>query len=138
MTERERLAIETARRLIRTRLRQHLFRKMQKIEVDRGEGDVYRVAIDIELSVEAASEAAWRSTLKLWDVPFLRGTPQRARVEVLIRHALAAAIERSRYFIQKMSAESEYHGDEVNSWVLEFIKGFDPSSLVDEPCVSGT
>lgn len=140
LSERERLTVEAARRLLRTRLRQHLLRKAQEVDRRLDRGECWDLAIDSEKAIEAASEAAWLSTLRLWgQQPLVAGSPQRDVVNALIRTSLASAVERTQGFIHSRVVEYEY--EDVKGWVLEYINGFDPNSLLDnggKPCVSAT
>ncbi len=97
------------------------------------------MVLDAEKSIEAAAQAAWLSTLKLWgDPPYVQGPKYRVLVAI-VRHALASAIERSQRFILGKQAENEH--EDVKSWVLEFIDTFKPDALLVDgvgPCASAT
>lgn len=137
MNERERLTKEAARRLLCSRLRQHIVRKSQEVERRRGEDESWDLFLDAEKSIEAASEAAWISTLKLWGSTDPE-SPDRAKLDVLVRLGLASAIKLAGYFI--MEREVAYEHEDVQGWVREFIASFDPSSLLggQQPCASAT
>ena len=136
MNQTERLTVESARRLLRTKLRQHLVRKAQEVERQRGSGECLDLALDHEKSIEVASEVAWISTLRLWGT----GVPDHYQVLcALIQQALAGAVELSGSYITARAVEYEY--ENVNGWVREFVEGFDPASLLDgavRVCASAT
>lgn len=139
LSEKERLTIEAARRLLRTRLRQHLVRKAQEVDKRGSQGEAWDLMLDSEKTIEAASEAAWRTTLRLWGTMGAPGSPQRDTLHALIRDSLASAVERTQGFINQRTVEYEY--ENVQGWVLEFINGFNPESLLANggaACASGT
>jgi hypothetical protein len=128
MSQRERLVVEAARGLIRSRLRQHLYRKAQEVHVRRGEGECFDMVLDAEKSIEAAAQAAWLSTLKLWgDPPYVQG-PRYYVLVSLLRQALTGAIDKSQRFIVGKQVEQER--ENVMAWVQEFVDGFKPDALL--------
>src|SRR5208282_510807 len=102
-------------RLIRSRLRQHVFLKVNEIEKRRKNSeDVYDLVLDSEKDIEVASIAAWGTTLELWTAQELRRdglNPLRA----CVMHGLAEAVERSSGFIVEKEVEYEY--ENVHEWV---------------------
>ena len=127
VNQREQLVFEAARGLIRSKLRQHLYRKGQAVSVRRGEGECFDLVIDAEKSTEVACEASLISALKLWG-EVKAGTPYHDVLCVVLRLALAKALERSHRFIVEKQAENEY--EDVKAWVLEFVDAFRPEDLV--------
>lgn len=135
MNERERLTLEAARRLLCSRLRQHIVRKSQEVERRRGKDESWDMFLDAEKSIEAASEAAWISTLKLWGSTD-PDSPDRPKLEALARLGLTSAIKLASHFI--LERQVDYEHENVQDWVREFIASFDPSTLLggQQPCAS--
>jgi hypothetical protein len=138
MNERDQLTIEAARRLLRSRLRQHLLRKEKEYFKERGREECLDLSVDSEKMIEVASEAAWISTLRLWSTTGDLNSPVRQMLEVLVQNALESAVEGSRGYIDQRGVECE--PTDVGAWVLEFIHGFDSKSLLGKmgSCASAT
>jgi hypothetical protein len=135
---RESLTIDAAHRLIRTRYRQYILQMAAAVERGRhGDNDQhYDHVLDTEKTIEAAAEASWRSTLRLWSGagPCMSHEAKRS-VCVCIDHGLAKAVERSTRFV--LEYEVEYENDRVQDWARTFISEFKPESLLDGvPCAS--
>jgi hypothetical protein len=134
MSARERLTVESACGLLRSRLRQHLFLKAQEVYVRRGEGECFDMVLDFEKSVDAAAHATLISALKLWgEPPYVQG-PLYPVLVALMRLALTRAVEKSQRFIHEKQAEQEH--EDVKGWVLEFVDGFKPDVLLVDGVVT--
>jgi hypothetical protein len=128
MNQRDRITIEAAVRLIRTRFRQHLLRKARAVpSIAETDYQAYNQCIDNEKTIEAAAYASWVTALQLWP-DWIGSEKTQLVLRAYASHALALSIEKSAGFIARTRGQHE--GYDVKSWVMEFIDLFRPDAFL--------
>ncbi len=121
MQDREELTSKAATRLLKSRLRQHVYAK----SFEHDEESLNDILV-VEKSIETAAERSWKQMLSLWDETLCNDGEAPVKLNAVIDGALADAVEE----IYDFNLASHPNARES---IAEFVKDFRPTMLWQMP-----